>query len=134
MSEQENTQLVQRIYAAFGQGDIPVIMSLMAEDVEIRLPGPPEIPLAGTWHGHEGAGKFFQVIATTGEVQQFEPREFIAQGDNVVVLGHERVTAKPTGRSWETDWAMVWTVRDGKVALLREFHETAAIAEAFRSA
>ena len=38
-----------------------------------------------------------------------EPQEFIAEGDQVVVLGRERLTAKPTNGSWESDWAMVWT-------------------------
>lgn len=130
---QENVQLVQQIYSAIGRGDIPGVVGMMAADVEIHLPGPSEIPFAGTYAGHEGVGQFFQAIGANAEVLRFEPREFIAQDDHVVVLGHERLTARPTGRSWETDWAMVWTVRDGKVASLREFHETGAIAAAFGS-
>jgi len=130
---QENVQLVQQIYAAIGRGDIPEVIGMMADDVEIHLPGPSEIPFAGTFTGHEGVGQFFQAIGANADILQFEPREFIAQGDHVVVLGHERLTGKSTGRSWDTDWAMVWMIRDGKVTSLREFHETSAIAAAFRS-
>lgn len=127
-----NVDIVQGIYAALGRGDMPAVLAAMAEDVEIQLPGPPEIPFAGTFQGHDGVGKFFQTLSECADVGAFEPREFIAQDDQVAVVGHEQLTAKPTGRSWDTGWAMVWTVRDGKVALLREFHQTDAIAAAYR--
>jgi quinol monooxygenase YgiN len=59
------------------------------------------------------------------EIDQFAPTEFLAQGDRVVVLGalHARVTE--TGRSYENEWAMVWTLRDGKVAGLQIYEDTA---------
>jgi uncharacterized protein len=34
MAEQENVQLVQEIYAAFGRGDIPAALDALAHDVE----------------------------------------------------------------------------------------------------
>lgn len=129
--EQQNVQLVQQVYAAIGRGDIPAVVAMMTDDVEARFPGPSRIPFAGTYRGRDGVGRFFQAIGANAEVHRFEPQEFIAEGDQVVVLGRERLTAKPTNGSWESDWAMVWTVRDGKVSLLREFHETYAIAHAF---
>lgn len=127
----DNVQRVQKVYEAIGRGDIPAVTGMMTEDVEIRLPGPAVIPFAGTYRGPDGVGRFFQALGANVAIHQFEPREFIAQGDQVAVLGHEQLTATPTGRSWETDWAMVWTIRNGQVCLLREFHETAAIAAAF---
>lgn len=127
-----SVELVQQIYAAVGRGDIGAVIEDMTDDVEIHLHGPAEIPFAGTFTGPDGVGRFFQAIGNSADVHELEPREFIADGDQVVVLGRERLTAKPTGRSWETDWAMVWTVRDGKVSRLREFHQTDAIAAAFR--
>lgn len=132
MTTQGNAELVERIYEAIGRGDIPNVLAAMADDVEIRFPGPPKIPFAGTFKGHPGVGEFFAAIGANVEVHEFEPREFIAQGEVVVVLGHERLTAKPTGRTWDTDWAMAWTVKDGKVGLLHEYHQTDAIAAAFK--
>lgn len=131
---QQHVQLVQQAYAAIGDGDLPGLTELMAEDVEIELPGPPEIPFAGTYRGHDGVAQFAAnlVDSIQWETREFEVRDIIAQGDQVAVLGHEQLTATPTNRSWETDWAMVWTVRDGKIVRLREFHQTAAIAGAYR--
>ena len=33
MSTQDNVKIVQGIYAAFGQGDIPAILNVLADDV-----------------------------------------------------------------------------------------------------
>ena len=131
MSRRQNLQIVQDAYTAVGQGQIPRLIDMMADDIEIRLPGPTQIPFTGTYRGREGAAQFFLTLSESAEVEQFEPTEFIADDDHVVVLGHEKLTAKPTGRTWNSDWAMVWTVNDGEITALHEFHQTAAIAEAF---
>ncbi len=130
--QQHNIKLVQEIYAAVGRGDISAVVDRMTDDIEIEVPGPAEIPFAGDFHGADGVGLFFQAIGANADVHVLEPREFIADTERVVVLGHEKLTAKRTGRTWETDWAMVWTTRDGKVSRLREYHQTDAIAAAFR--
>lgn len=126
-----NTDVVLGIYQALFQQDVPGAIAHMSEDVEISLPGPPEIPFAGTWVGHDGAARFFSAIGTNVDLAGMETSEVVAEGEQVVVLGTEQASARPTGRSWKTDFAMAWTVRDGKVTRLREYHETAAIAAAF---
>ena len=126
MSDKTSTDVVQQAYAAFGQGDIPALLSLLTDDVEWSLPGPSVIPWAGTRHGHEGVTEFFSMLGETLEFEQFEPREFVAQGDTVVVLGHERSLVKPTGRGFEQEWAHVYTLRDGKIAEGRFIEDTAA--------
>jgi ketosteroid isomerase-like protein len=56
----------------------------------------------------------------------FEPQEFIAQGDHVVVLISSEATVKRTGRSVEQRAAHVWTFRGAKVARFEGFSDTAA--------
>jgi uncharacterized protein len=65
------------------------------------------------------------------EFERFEPREFVAQGDKVAVLGFERSRIKPTGRTLEQEWAHVYKLRDGKVAEFSALEDTAAHAVAF---
>ena len=68
------------------------------------------------------------------DIAFFEPAEFIAQGDKVVVLGSSKATVKSTSRSYETDWVHVFTVKDGKVTNFAEFFDTAAATKAFQKA
>ena len=61
MSEAQNTKVVQDAYAAFGRGDIPVSLGYMTDKAAV--------------------GELFRQVAEAEDFQQFEPREFAAQGD-----------------------------------------------------
>ena len=126
-----NVDVVQETYEAVGRGDIPALLDLLTDDVEWTLQGPCVIPFAGTRRGREGVAEFFSLVGETLEFQQFEPREFVAQGNTVVVVGYERNLIKPTGRTFEQEWAHVYTLRDGKIAKFRALEDTAAYVVAF---
>jgi ketosteroid isomerase-like protein len=129
-----NVDVVQETYEVVGRGDIPALLELLTNDVEWNFQGPSVIPFAGTRRGPEGVAEFFTLVGETLEFEQFEPREFVAQGDTVVVLGFERNLIKPTGLTFEQEWAHVYTLRDGKVAKFLALEDTAAYVVAFDSA
>jgi uncharacterized protein len=131
MSERTNADVVQQGYEAFGRGDIPALLDLLTGDVQWVYQGPSVIPFAGTFHGHEGVAEFFSQLDEHLQFEQFEPREFVAQGDTVVVLGFERSLSKATGHTIEHEWAHIYTLRDGKIARVRSFEDTGAYVEAF---
>jgi ketosteroid isomerase-like protein len=131
MSAQENKRVVQSVFEAFGRGDIPGVLSVLADDVLWTMPGPPEVPYYGERRGHEGVTDFFVRLGTHVEFESFEPREFIAEGERVVVLGFERGRVRSTGKIFDNDWALVFTVRDGKVSHFRSYENTGAVADAF---
>lgn len=132
MSERENIEVIKDAYAAFGRGDVAAILASLTDDVEWELPGPAEIAYAGLRHGRDGAAEFFRLLAQSDEVQAFEPRRFLAEGDTVVVLGHYEARVKSTGRIAKTDWVHVFELRNGKVASWREYFDSAAYAQAYR--
>ena len=123
----QNVDAIQRCYAAVGRGDIPAVLDLLTDDVQWTLQGPPAIPFAGTRRGKAGVVEFFSLVGGTLEFHQFEPREFVAQGDSVIAIGYEHSVAKPTGRTLRQAWAHVYTLKDGKIAAFRGFEDTAAL-------
>ena len=131
MSAEENKRVVQAIFEAFGRGDVPGVLSHLAEDVEWSAPGPSSVPYLGDRRGHSGATEFFVQLGTNVEFEYFEPGAFIAEGDRVVALGRERGRVKGTGKTFDNDWALVFTVEGGKVTGFQCYENTAAIAEAF---
>jgi uncharacterized protein len=132
MGIQENLQVVKNGYAAYSRGDIPGLLALLAEDIEWQSPGA-GLPLAGTYRGHDGAANFFEKLALEMDVLDFQPREFVADGDRVLVIGWERVKVKATNRTIELDWLMAFTVLNGKIAKFREYTDTKVIAAAYES-
>ena len=131
MSDRSNLEIIQEAYAAFGRGDIPAVMSIEDPNTEFEIAGPREIPWAGSFRGHEGAKKYFAAIEGEAEFEEFEPRTFMVQGENVVVLGFEKVRSKRTGRSYENHWVHAFTLAGGKIVEFREYCDTDTVAAAF---
>ena len=131
MSDHENVDIVRRAYDLFGKGDIPGLLNQFADDIAWETPGAPRVPYAGRFHERDQVATFFEGLGKTAEFAQFEPREFIAQGDRVVVLGHYAGKGRSTGRPFATDWAMVFTVQHGKVTNFHEYFDTANLGAAF---
>ena len=88
------------------------------------------VPTAGERRGKAAVGEFFKIVGETTKFSLFEPREFIAQGDKVVALGHYTATT-PKGKTMDSDFVMVFTLRDGKVSHFQEFLDSAALNAAF---
>ncbi len=61
-SDTANITVVQKLYEAFGRGDLPTILSHLAEDVTWKCLGPAEIPFGGTRQGREQVAQFFASI------------------------------------------------------------------------
>jgi ketosteroid isomerase-like protein len=59
-----------------------------------------------------------------------EPREFVAQGDRVLIVGFGRGKIKATNKTFEDDWIFAITVREGRLTSIREYVDTHALARA----
>ena len=130
MSPQENTAKVQALFAAFGRGDVQFILNNVADNVDWRVLGPAIIPQAGPHKGRAEVGKFFEKVAQAYDFTQLEPREFIAQNDNVVAIVDYAGKIKKTGKSYAAQAAMFFVFKDGKVTKFREYTDTAGLAAA----
>ena len=122
----DSTAVVQQAYEAFGRQDVPSILKLVAADVDWEFVGPASLAYAGKRRNHKEVADFFAAIPRADEIHAFEPREFIAAGEHVTVLGWESSTALDTGTKFQTEWVHVFTVKKGKVTRWRGFFNTAA--------
>src|SRR6185436_5080538 len=132
MQEAQNTKVVQEAYAAFGRGDVQGIIDRLDDGIVWKgvYGAGPHVPTAGERRGKAQVGEFFEQVAQNVNFSSFEPKEFIATGDKVVALGH--YTAKtPIGKSFDADFAMVFTLKNGKVVEFQEFSDSAAINAAY---
>ena len=132
MAEAENTKVVQEAYAAFGRGDVQTILDRLDDHVvwTAVYGSGPQVPYSGERRGKAVIGEFFKQVAESVTFSRFEPQDFIASGDKVVTLGHYTGTTS-IGKSFDLDWAMVFTLRNGKIARFQEFTDVAAINAAY---
>ena len=128
-----NIALVQSMYAAFSRGDIPAILQLVSADVQFDNSDSAEMPYRGTYRGKDGVGKFFADIGGAVEVTSFEPKMYLASGDDVMTTGAWSGIARNTGRPFKSQWAMRFVVKNGKATYAHVYEDTAVTAAAFRS-
>jgi ketosteroid isomerase-like protein len=132
MREQANIETVRAIYAAFGRGDLAALLERMDEEIVWITPGSPAVPLAGRRRGMEEVRQFFEQLAARVTFTAFEAREYIAQGNRVVVLARYEGRNNETGRNFAAEAAMLWTIGNGKAIRFQEYTDTEALAAAAR--
>jgi ketosteroid isomerase-like protein len=128
MSTEKNVQTVKDFFAAIGRGDKEGLLALIAEDIEWIIPGE-DWPLAGTHRGHAGLADLLQTASKSIETST-EPREFVAQGDRVLVVGFAKGKIKATNKTFEDHFVFAITIRGGKLTNIREYIDTQALARA----
>jgi ketosteroid isomerase-like protein len=128
MSVDQNVQTVKSFFAAVGADDREALLALAADNIEWVIPGE-GWPLAGTHRGHVGVARLLETASDTMETST-EVREIVAQGDRVLVIGVATGKVKATDRQFADDWVFAITVRDGKLASIREYVDTQALATA----
>jgi ketosteroid isomerase-like protein len=129
---QQSLTVVEAAYRAFGSRDIEGLLSFLNPDVVWGEPDNPLIPSAGTRRGIDGVLDWLRVGKETETILALEPRQFLAQGTTVAVIGRTKVVARPTGKAYETDFVHLVEVRDGRIVRFQEFFDTYLAAEAFR--
>lgn len=130
-----NVALIQSLYEAFGRGDVAFIAARVApqarwdfnvanSDVPWHQPvtGPDEVPT------------FIGNLMDNVEMEAFEPRHFMATGEDVIAHVKLAMTIRRNGRHVEEEQLHWWKVRDGKVAGLRHFEDTAQVVAAWDDA
>ena len=136
MEQEENAKVVRDAYAAFARRDIATLLTFLDDAIQwnpVQGAGP-HVKVAGERLGKAAVADFFDLLAREQTFHMFEARQFVAEGDTVAVLGHYVATPHSTGRKFEANWVMVFTMRDGKIVRFQEFTDSAAVNAAWEPA
>jgi ketosteroid isomerase-like protein len=131
VSEQPNIETIREVYAAFGRGDVAFIVDKLTDDVRWVHHFDSVVPWGGDFSGKDRIPRFFEAIFQSVEVETFEPKEWIAEGDAVASLGEFGCRVRATGKQARTRWVFIWKFRDAKIPSYEQFYDP-ALAAAFR--
>jgi len=132
MNAQENKQVVMEAYRLFQRGDIAQRLGRCHDDAAWVNPEVEHVSFAGTHHGRAGIARYFKMLDEEAQALHFDPKEFLADGDKVVVLGEAAWLSRLTGRTHEGPWVHAFTLRDGKIARFENYFDTAGAERAFQ--
>ena len=127
---QENVEIVRSVYESSLRSDWDSMSELVDPDFEFR----------GTVGGLEegriarGAQQFREVFENEDldawDERRFEPEDFIDAGDCVVVLQREYRRGKASGVELETETAVVFELRGGRVVRIQGYMDPVSALEA----
>jgi len=126
-----SVEVVRKLYAAFGQGDVPGMMAIMAPDMVWNEAENYLYADRNPYIGPEAIfGGVFARIGADFENFTAVPEEFIDGGETVVVPVRYTGTFKATGKPVNLQAAHVWRVKNGKVTRFQQYVDTLAAARA----
>lgn len=125
----DNKTLIQKLYDAFANGDMPAILAAFTDDVSwTEAEG---FPYAGTYiGGDEVLTGVFMRIAIDWDGWSAIPHEHVVQGDTVVTLGEYSGTYKATGKSFRAPLVHVWRLENGRIKTFVQHTDTLLVRNA----
>jgi ketosteroid isomerase-like protein len=131
-AEAANVRRLQEQYRALARGDFPTFLSCFADDIEMEIIGPDDVPFVGRWSGKQQVAEAVRRNFALVEEQRPKVQTLVAQGDLLVLIAREQGRFRATGRAYDIHFVQVFTFRDGKVAQFRQIFDSAPLLDATR--
>jgi uncharacterized protein len=125
-------EAVQRLYEAYGRGDVDAVLAEVADDVEWGAEASStSVPWYGSYRGKGEVPRFFQDIGANVEVTEFTPLAFTSNDTDVIAAVRWTYKVKTTGKTATMNMQHWWRFDDGKIIFFRGSEDTEQSAAAF---
>jgi ketosteroid isomerase-like protein len=126
---------LDRLSAAFASHDLDTALSTMSPSVVWDISGPPEIPYAGVFHGHDGYSKFWWLLSATVSFESAGVHTTLYGENKAIALGGEAGRVLANGRPYHYDWAVEYVFGpDAKIVSMRQYYDPSRIVVALSGA
>ena len=130
MNEQTNQQRVLAMLEDFYAGDIEAVLARYTDDIEFFSNAPVDIlPHLGAHRGKAELRAMRETILQRYSEIRHEVRMIVAEGDKVAALIRRFLRKRSNGRMVQYDVASFYTLRDGRIAQIREVMDTFDVVE-----
>jgi ketosteroid isomerase-like protein len=75
------------------------------------------------YEGHEGIRRFYSEVRDVWESYVWQPEELMQAGPTVVALLRSTARGRGSGVAVESETAMVWSIRAGRLVALRFYRD-----------
>lgn len=125
-------EAVQRLYAAYGRGDLDAVLAEVADDVDWAAEAAGSgVPWWGAFHGKADVPRFFAAISTNVAVTEFDVVSLTANATDVVATVRWTFTVNATGKTASMHMQHWFRFANGKIVFFRGSEDTAQSAAAF---
>lgn len=130
-----NVAALEHLYARWNEtkgASAEDVLDLLHDEVEMRSVLTSDMPseLAGHRVSKDQAGEYFAALARDWEMIYFDVYQFIADEDDVVMVGRCAWRHRATGQEVDTPKIDIWHFENGKVTRFFEMFDSLAFARA----
>jgi ketosteroid isomerase-like protein len=132
MSLEANKKLVADFFGHFGRKDVAGALAMMADDATWWIGGKPALfPLCGLKSKAQIGEILMSLVPVTRNGLEIKPIGMVAEGDKVAV---EAVSYGefPNGRIYNNEYHFLVTVRNSKIAAVKEYLDTMHTADVIK--
>jgi ketosteroid isomerase-like protein len=122
---QDNVDVIESAYAAFGKGDIESVIEFFSDSAEIVAPE--SLPWGGTYEGPEGMRTFLAKVLEHYTDFKTTPTKVLGADDNHVIVVARNSGRVKSGDRTENESVWIYQLRDGSVTSAQVFVDTAAV-------
>ena len=131
MSVEDNKRLVHAFCDQFKTSNADGLIEAMTEDATWWVNGKPYLfPSSGTKTRDEAARMVRTMLSAYTDGLDMQIVSIIGEGDVVAVESRSQGTTK-SGKTYQNEYALLFTIRDGKIAKLREYTDLLHVLEVF---
>ena len=114
-----NAELIRELTGKWNAGDLDGVLELYTEDAEIRTGA--HWPEQATYHGRDAIRATTEEWASMWDKLQIEVDDLEEHGDKVLATGAWHMRGAASGVGGRMSIFIVFTCRDGKIAVLEWF-------------
>ena len=134
--EQKNAKIIDNFFDLLVKGNIPGVVNLFSDNVYFHSPVTNTKHKELTWsqprQKKPEIAQFFRELNEQIKIEEMSPLEITAKQSRVFVEGKTRGTVRSTGKSFEHNWLMTFTLNEDKIVKCMHYYDTADIIHAFR--
>lgn len=134
MRRQQNIEIAQAVLQGIASGQDPNdIASAFAENLRFEIQGDVgALPWIGRKTGRQAIADFLRDQRTLTEPMAFEVEDILASDTRAVILGSLRSRIVATGKTTESQFALVLTIADGVIVRFQMLEDSYDVSRAAR--
>ncbi|WP_298985566.1 nuclear transport factor 2 family protein [uncultured Roseibium sp.] len=122
-------EVVRNAIQSYNRADVEAISALLHDDIHYRIHANAETaPYCADCGGKTAFWEAIGRIQSDWSIDDYRLTDIIVSGERAATQISLTITSRHTGVSRETELALFWTVKDGCIVELHEYHDTAAAA------
>ncbi|TBY08224.1 nuclear transport factor 2 family protein [Rhizobium laguerreae] len=131
MSVEDNKRIVREFCNHFKTSNADGLIDGMTEDATWWVNGKPHLfPSAGTKTKTEAASMFRNMFTAYSNGLDMKVINLIGEGDSIAAEARSQATTK-SGKIYENEYFILFKIRDGKIASVREYTDLMHVQETF---